>query len=129
MPKVVENLLLAVNITDLTRLDTLTRQLVLGNKLDLNFPVHIGPDEAAAMFKTELLEAAMACDVLRSEAKRSNRPVRVYLKRRSVWSRLPADVPLTSLIDNQCCLNPDIFPLDEGNYAEPDPLVTKPIEF
>lgn len=61
-------------------------------------------------FTGNLLEAALGCDILRSEDRQQGDPVtRVYLNRGKGWSRLVAGVVLTKIENGECILNAEIF--------------------
>ena len=124
---------LAVNVYDLEGIDAAIRQRVLGpqlDKLDAKNPVWIDrnrDDESAVIFTCDLLTAALACDILRSECRRENGPViRLYLKK-GAWQKVPSTAILTAIINDKAVLNPAVFG-GAATFAG-KPLEVTPVEF
>lgn len=105
---------LAINMWDLSHLHPTMKVGFLGGKIDPTQPIWIDrdkPDETILEFVCNLFSAAVACDLLRSECRRSKEAsVRVYLKRAEAWSRLPSTAILTVLEGKRFVLNPEWFP-------------------
>ncbi len=103
---------LAVNLFDLDRIDPTIRSMLLGDKVDLT-AIRVDKDrgdEVAVAFTCDLLSAACICDTLRSHDKRAgDYPTRVYLFKRTAWSRVPGSIMLATVKDGSCTLNRTIF--------------------
>ena len=127
VPSAVENAVpqqgerLAVNLFDLDRIDPTIRSMLLGGKVDLT-AIRVDKDrgdEVAVAFTCDLLSAACICDTLRSHDKRAgDYPTRVYLFKRTAWSRVPGSITLATVKDGSCTLNRTIFNV-EVELAKP----------
>ncbi len=122
---------LAINLFDIGRVDLGVLRLVLGGKLDLRKEAAIRisklAEDTAVPFTCDLLTAAIACDVLRSENRKlGENPIRIYLaKPGGNWSRLGGNEVLT-ITEGGVALDPRVFPsmVTAESY---DPLVPKPL--
>ena len=111
---------LGINLFDLERVDTGMYQRLLAGRLDLRKESVVRlsdskPDDSVVPFTCGTREAALVCDILRSENRREgDEPVRVYIFRAKAWTRLSGQVILTLPGDpesgQKARLNPDIFP-------------------
>ena len=114
---------LALNLFDIDRIDPLIG-IVMGGKLDLSKAIKVDPDrldETAVAFSCDLLTAACICDTIRTHDKAvKDYPTRVYIFRRSAWSKVAGQGHLSIVVDNKCVLNPKIFSsVPAANDAEP----------
>lgn len=118
---------LGVNIADLEGLDRQLRLLATKGKLDLS-GVHRGPEDEDRLlaFLCPDLEAALACDIVRSEGRRvGGQPCRCYLRRGGRWVLLPNDAVLTRRSRGDAGpmeLNPRWFP-EAAAVVEAAPLL------
>lgn len=125
---------LAINLFDADRLDPLIRQRILLGKVDVHIPIYIDrkrPDEVALRFISPLLEAALACDILCSEARKLNDPPpRIYILRpgREWWKQLPPDAVMIEIVEGKSYLHETIFP-GQGRPRNEAPLHPKTAEW
>lgn len=125
---------LAINVADLLSLNPTVRSMLLDGKLDPDRD-HVAVvdktrgDEIAVLLVCPLLEAALACDVLRSGNRRRREPItRVYLQKRpgGSWVKLPRDAVLTGVDqDGTCHLSPDLF--EDREVVEAVPLTPRSV--
>lgn len=118
---------LGLNLFDLDMVHPDLRVRILQDRLDLTQAIKIDPtkpDERAVVFRCDLLSAALACDLLWSEARREGDSlIRVYLFQNGRWKRVPDTTTFTALINEQAALNPKVFP-----WTAPEvPLQIQPI--
>lgn len=123
----------AVNMFDIDRVDPLTRQIILGGRLNLDHAVLAGdqrrssPNDVGLEFTCDLVTAATMIHALRNmDAKHGRSATRAYKcddpkSPSERWHRLHADVPTIVIIDNRCTLNPEVFP--------PPPVPTTDMDF
>ena len=101
---------LAVTLTDLDRLPTDAKARYLGGRLDLAKTVKVGAGIPAVAFKCDLLQAALVCDLLRSEDRKAgDAPTGVWVKRRDSWYKVSERLLLTLTVADEGALNPDLF--------------------
>lgn len=118
---------LAVNVADLTRLDSTIRSLLLGGNLDLTQSIRTDPDridEGAVAFSCDLLTAACIADTIREHNRRAGEyPTRIYLRRGAAWTKLPGQTVLTRVVGDSVVLDHDTFPPDvhPSDLAIPTP--------
>lgn len=138
MPKIPEDRpeQLAINLLDLDRVDEGLRAMLLLKRLDLKRAIRPDPkgpvEDTIIPFKSELLDAATACDVLASEHRKHDEvPVRLSIKRNeeSNWIKLPYEVVLTVIINGRPRLNPRVFGAAAIHSHEAIPLPTVRVEF
>lgn len=116
---------LAISLEDLVTVDTAIRSRLLSPRLELSkvvFPDPLRPKHRAVAFRCNLLEAALACDVLRSK----NGKVKLWMLKR-VWSRLPDSKALTVILDDGvAALDPSVFgiplPAEDPIIPEAEPF-------
>lgn len=118
---------LALNIADALRIADTVRQILLVGKLDQTQVIMTDkkrPDEAAALFTCDLLTAACICDTIRDLDRRAKEyTTRVYIRRTTVWEKLPRDIQLSVVIGDDLVLNPQIFSQQSANIVDsPPPL-------
>lgn len=126
--------LLAVNLFDSDRIEPLTRQILLGGRVDADQAVLIQRGrsrDVALAFTCDLLTAACMVQAMRNmDVKAGRQPTRAY--RLAVppgdsgddpptWVAVPAEEPLILTRTNRCVLNPSVFP--------PPPVPTEDMEF
>lgn len=106
---------IAVSLDDLGRMDLAQRVRLTRGKLDkvriVKITVGLVKPLPCLAFNCALLDAAMACDLIRANDRLvGESPCRTYLKRVESWSRVPDNVFLTMLLpDGQAALNPELF--------------------
>lgn len=107
---------IAINVIDLTRLDSTIGQILLAGKIDLDKIIVVDKlrvDERAVAFDCDLLMAATTVDIIRSEDRKAGQyATRAYLFGRSAWSKLPSSAVLTRVNQGKGTveLNPAYFP-------------------
>lgn len=106
---------LAVSLVDTERIEPLTRQILLGGKLDPDGPVLVAVGkgrEVAVPFICDLLTAACVCQAMRNLDVNTKQPTptRIYREVEGQWQRVPGDRRLVSIHSNRCHLNPQVFP-------------------
>jgi hypothetical protein len=103
---------LALNLEDLGRMIPEARQAFLGGKLGgMVWVDKTVKDGCAVELTCEFTDAALVCDLIRSEDRRLGRtPTRLYLFRRT-WTQLSSTAVLTQVRqpDKKVVLNPDLF--------------------
>lgn len=116
---------LAVALEDLDRVAPELRVKLLKGRLDLdNVLRHAGQhreeEVPAVPFTCDLLTAAIACDVLRSnDRKLGDELTRVYVLRESRWTRVTSKTVLTVIVEGKVRLNPEVFSIDKVVGAPP----------
>lgn len=104
---------LAINISDLMRIDPSIRPMLLAGKVNLKDVIRTNPDvidETAVGFSCDTLTAATLIDVIRSHDRESgDYPTRAYIRRRTSWERIPGNAVLTAVLDGKVILHPEIF--------------------
>lgn len=125
---------LAISLFDLDYISPMLRTKLLSGRLDLRRENVIRANGESIMetgipFTCELLLAATACDMIRSENRREgDRIVRVYLNRGNGWVKVSSNTILTIPIDGELHLNPEVFP--SARESLPDMAPTpKRVEF
>lgn len=116
---------IAVNLFDLDRVGEEMRTLMFGKSLKPT-PIVIDKNdetEVAVPFSCGLLRAAMMCDVVRgTDRKCGDPPTRVYLKRKTTWTKVSGQALLTVVDDEEKCrLNPKMFKVKS---SEEKPLIS-----
>ena len=107
--------ILAVSLFDLERVEPGLRQRSLTPRLDLSGALLMDPDDPksrAVRMRGELLAAAFALDLARSEARRAEEPLlRAWVRAGERWRLLPDDAVLTRVMaDERWGLDPRWFP-------------------
>jgi hypothetical protein len=102
---------LAINLDDLGRMDPEVRQRMVTWRLDLEAPARATDDEVVLVFKCPLIEAAKACDLVRSHDREVGDPeTRVYRSQGGgPWNLLPPKAVLCSTAGGKCVLSPNVF--------------------
>lgn len=124
---------LAINLFDLDKLPTELQARLLGGKLEkTTVPVDLDRTQTsiAVPFKCDLVTAALAIDIIRSECRRSKEaPIRAYINRGGeAWSRLAERDVLSVKGESGWILNEEIF-VDKSpvEIAPPIPLLPEKI--
>jgi hypothetical protein len=122
---------LAVNLFDSERIDPLTRQILLGGRVNVDHAVLVesggrqsSPGDAALEFTCDLLTAACMVHAMRNMDRKAGRaPTRAYKCQTTPdrWTKVPGDTDLIVISDNQCALNIEVFP--------PPPISQKDMDF
>jgi len=134
MPKIQTDERLALNLFDLDSIVPELKMRLFRGRLDLRRDSVIRvdkdkTDETAVPLLGDLLSAAVACDILRSENRREgDKVVRVYLNRGTNWVKLPASAILTDRIEGELILNSEIFPSARALLPE-KPLAVKAVRW
>jgi hypothetical protein len=117
----------SVPIYDLDRLDKELFKRILASRLDSQKVVEItlGTQTVRAIpFRDEvnILTAALAVDVLRSENRKAKQPeVQVYLKRNNgTWTRIGEGEVLTTQLKGKFVLNQRIFGTNPDDLVPPE---------
>ncbi len=123
---------LAINLTDLDRLEPTFRQKMLGRKLDLSRVVKVnnrGLIEPGVVFTCPILEAALICDIIRNNDRLcGDPPTRAYIFRQD-WKRLRDTDVLTQVHEGKANLAPAIFTDAEIIIAPPIVQAPKRLAF
>lgn len=116
---------LGLNLFDLERVEPGLRLRATKGKLDLS-GIRRGAAEEDRLLALScpLAEAALLCDVLRSEARRAGEQLRCYLRREEgqPWQRLPADAVLTRIVGGKAELEPRWFGREHSAPTEARPI-------
>lgn len=114
MPKIKRNkelnFQLAIHLDDLDRIDSIIRQKMFKDRLNLVDPVTVN-DGVALAFSCSLLTAATLADIIRSEDRKAgDMPTRIYLRNGSGnWEAVPKNAIFTVTVKGNIHLNPGLF--------------------
>ncbi len=125
--------MLAISLSDLMRLppDMVTK--LVKDRLDLSRTVAGGSEaDPAIVFQCPLLDAAMVCNIVRSQDKSTgDQPCRVYLNKNSStngWQPIRNDTELVVVVDSVVELNPLLFDVPVKQLPSRAPTIL-PVEF
>lgn len=122
---------LSINLFDTDRLIGMLREKTLP-LLDFSAAIPMDkdrPEERGVAFTCSLLQAAVVCDIIRSEDRKAGDvPTRIYLKRspNRAWYKLGSEVILTLDIST---LNREVFPSSEPVVIIPPSSPPKRVSF
>lgn len=134
MPKIQTDERLALNLFDLDSIVPELKMRLFRGRLDLRRDSVIRvdkdkTDETAVPLLGDLLSAAVACDILRSENRREgDKVVRIYINRGTNWVKLPSSAILTDRIEGELILNSEIFPSARALLPE-KPLPVRAVQW
>lgn len=113
MKKIYLSELLGINLADLERVPPRLFGQLFHGRLDLakdKIQRLEKIEDTFVPFTSGLLEAALGCDILRSEDRQQGDPVtRLYLNKGKGWSKLAATIVLTKIENGECVLNAEVF--------------------
>lgn len=121
---------LAVNLIDLDRLPPLSMEkMILPYTIKKAIQCGQTKEDVGIEFNCDLLQAAVICDMIRSEDHKSgDTPTRLYLFNGSIWKRLSDEAVLTrvscppgSLNGPKISLHPQVFDVPTVAMTAPPP--------
>lgn len=126
---------LAINLFDIDYVSPELRARLLAGRLDLRREsiVRVNGDnimETGVPFSCathdDLLSAATACDLLRSENRREgDKTIRIYVSKGNGWTKVSGNTILTVPIDGELHLNPEVFQSARASLPDLAPVPRK----
>lgn len=123
------NFRLAIALEDLDKVDPIARQKMLAHRLDLENPIRITSKicDAAVTFCCKIVDAALICDILRSEDRKAgDTPTRIFLDKGEGWKAVPSNAVFTVEVRGSIKLNPQLFDIIVLNHT---PLPVQKLTF
>lgn len=120
---------LAICEEDLERIDPIVRANTLKHRLDLEHPFRVfsNSNEIGVVFVCRLLDAAIICDIIRSEDRKGGDiETRIYIQEEGrQWQRVGKSAVFAVTVGGKLVLNPKLFQTEIVHK----PLLPQVVEF